>query len=143
MNKIITEPDKTETLTVIGETLRPLLTNDMGADVEVYDTEGDTGMGPPPHSHAWSETYVMIEGELDLTVGDEPPRRLRAGMVAHAPGGVIHGYQIAADGTRFLTILSSGNGHAFFRQMDAEVGFPPNLEDVVRVAAIHGIRFPG
>ena len=65
------------------------------------------------------------------------------GMVAHAPGGAIHGYQIKADGTRFLTILSSGNGHAFFRQMDAEVSFPPNLEDVVRVAADHGIRFAG
>ncbi|MEL6985148.1 MAG: cupin domain-containing protein, partial [Actinomycetota bacterium] len=101
------------------------------------------GMGPPPHHHAWSETYVMIEGELDLMVGDQPPKRLRAGMVGHAPGGATHGYQIKADGTRFLTILSSGNGHAFFRQMDAEVAFPPNLEDVVRVAATHGIRFPG
>lgn len=143
MTAIVTNPDQAETLTVIGETLRPLLTNDMGADVEVYDTTGDVGMGPPPHHHAWSETYVMVEGELDLVVGDLPPRRLRAGMVAHAPGGETHGYQIKADGTRFLTILSSGNGHAFFRQMDAEVSFPPNLEDVVRVAANHDIRFAG
>ena len=143
MTSIVTEIDQAEALTVIGETLRPLLTNDMGSDVEVYDTTGDTGMGPPPHHHAWSETYFMIEGELDLVVGDQPARRLRAGMVAHAPGGAIHGYQIKADGTRFLTILSSGNGHAFFRQMDAEVSFPPNLEDVVRVAADHGIRFAG
>ena len=141
MTDIVTEPDQIETLSVIGETLRPLLTNDMGADVEVYDTSGDTGMGPPPHHHPWSETYVMIEGELDLMVDDRPPRRLRAGTVAHAPGGATHGYQIQADGTRFLTILSSGNGHAFFRQMDAEVSFPPNLDDVVRVAAAHGIRF--
>ncbi len=141
MTAIVTEPSEIETLSVIGETLRPLLTNDMGADVEVYDTTGDTGMGPPPHHHSWSETYVMIEGELDLVVEDEPPQRLRAGMVAHAPGGATHGYQITADGTRFLTILSSGNGHAFFQQMDAEVAFPPNLEDVMRVAAAHGIRF--
>jgi quercetin dioxygenase-like cupin family protein len=141
MTDIVTEPSEIETLSVIGETLRPLLTNDMGADVEVYDTTGEPGMGPPPHHHAWSETYVMIEGELDLMIGDQPPRRLEAGMVAHAPGGVTHGYQIKAEGTRFLTILSSGNGHAFFRQMDAEVSFPPNLEDVVRVAEAHGIRF--
>ena len=110
MTGIVTKSDETETLTVIGETLRPLLTNEMGADVEVFDTTGDTGMGPPPHHHAWSETYVMIEGELELLVGDQPPVRLRAGMVAHAPGGATHGYQVKADGTRFLTILSSGNG---------------------------------
>lgn len=141
MTAIISDPNSAAPLAVLGETIHPLLTNDMGADVEIYDTSGDTGMGPPPHHHAWSETYVMIEGELDLTVGDQPTQRLRAGMVAQAPAGASHGYRIQADGTRFLTILSTGNGHAFFQQMDAEVAFPPNLEDVVRVAANHGILF--
>lgn len=142
MHAIITDPTEADTLMVIGERLRPLLTTDMGSNVEIYDTEGDVGMGPPPHHHAWSESYVMLDGALDLIVGDAPPKRLEAGMVAHAPAGAPHGYQIQADGTRFLTILSPGNGHAFFQQMDAEVAFPPNLEDVMRVAGGHGIEFP-
>ncbi|MEM7339625.1 MAG: cupin domain-containing protein [Actinomycetota bacterium] len=143
MTAIITTVDESENLTVIGETLRPLLTTEMGSSVEVYDTAGDEGMGPPPHFHAWSETYVMIDGELDLVIGDGEPTRLRAGMVAHAPGGTTHAYTITANGTRFLTILGEGNGHAFYRQMDDEVSFPPNIEDVVRVATTHGIGFPG
>ena len=63
-------------------------------------------------------------------------------MGAHVPAGEAHGYTIAADGTRFLTILSEGNGHRFYRQMDAEVSFPPDLADVVRIGTAHGIRFP-
>lgn len=141
MSAIVTTPEEAETLTVIGERLRPLLTNDMGSAIEIYDTAGETGMGPPPHAHGWSETYVMLEGELDVTIGDSAPQRLTAGMVAHAPAGSTHAYRIAADGTRFLTILSEGNGHAFFRQMDREVTMPPDIADVVRIGTANGIRF--
>ena len=141
MNAIVTTPEATETLTVIGEQLRPLLTKEMGSAIEIYDTSGDTGMGPPPHTHGWSETYFMIEGELDVVLEGSPPQRLTAGMVAHAPADTSHAYRIAADGTRFLTILSAGNGHAFFQQMDEEVSMPPNLADVVRIGTAHGIRF--
>ena len=143
MNAIITDPDRAETLTVIGETLRPLLTNEMGSAIEIYETEGQEGMGPPPHAHDWSETYVMLAGELDVAIAGGEPQRLTAGMVAHAPPGTEHTYRVAADGTRFLTILSEGNGHEFFRQMNAEVSFPPDLGDVVRIASSHGIRFSG
>lgn len=141
MAAVITTLDQSDELTVIGETLRPLLTNGMGSDIEIYDTSGHTDMGPPPHHHEWAETYVMLAGELDVIVDGEPPRRLTVGNVAHVPGGVSHGYRIAADGTHFLTILSRGNGEAFFRQMDAEVSFPPDFADVARVSGAHGITF--
>ena len=139
MPAIINTIDQAETLTVLGETMRPLLTNTMGSAIEIYDTVGDEGMGPPPHHHDWSETYVMLEGELDLVVGDEPPTRISAGIFFYYVWGSTHAYTIAANGTRFLTILSTGNGHAFFRQMDAEVSLPPDLADVMRITASHGI----
>ena len=143
MTAIIHTIDETESLTVIGETLRPMLTNEMGSPLEIFDTAGDEGMGPPPHRHGWSETYVMLEGALDLLIGDDAPRRLTAGMAAHAPAGTPHGYTITEDGTRFLTILSQGNAHAFYRQMDAEVAMPPEIADIVRVAGEHGIMMGG
>lgn len=140
MTAVINTADDLETLTVIGETLRPLLTNEMGSSIEIYDTQGHEGMGPPPHVHDWSESYVVLEGEIDLIV-DGREQRIGAGMSAHAPGGSTHGYRIAADNTHFLTVLSAGNGLPFFRNMDAEVSFPPDIEDVVRVAGSHGISF--
>ena len=142
MTATVTTTEQAEELTVIGETLRPLLTNEMGAPINIFDTSGDEGMGPPPHLHDWDEIYVMLAGEVDVAIGDGEPQRLTEGMVAHVPGGTTHGYRIAADGTRFLTILTRGNGHAFYRQMDAEVSFPPDIADVVRVAGSHGIQFP-
>jgi hypothetical protein len=38
---------------VLGESLRPLLTNDMGSSIEIFDTSGPAGAGPPPHQHPW------------------------------------------------------------------------------------------
>ena len=143
MTAIINTVDETQTLTVLGEAMRPMLTTEMGAPFEIFDTSGDEGMGPPPHHHDWSETYVMIEGELDVVVGDQPPRRLTAGMAVHAPGGTTHAYTIAADGARFLTILSEGNAHDFYRQMSAEVSLPPDIDDLMRITAAHGITLGG
>ena len=142
MTAIVHAPEQTETLTVIGEHLTPMLTNHMGSPIEIFDTSGDKGMGPPPHAHNWSESYVVLEGSIDVLIGDSPSVRLEAGMTAHIPGGEVHGYTIAADNSRFLTILSEGNGHPFYRQMDAEVSFPPDVADVVRIGEAHGIRFP-
>ncbi|MEO1060371.1 MAG: cupin domain-containing protein [Actinomycetota bacterium] len=143
MTAVINHLDTSDDLTVIGESMRPLLTNEMGSSIEIYDTTGRTDMGPPPHQHDWDEIYVMLEGELDVVIGDEAPRRLAPGAVAFVPGGTTHAYRIASDGTRFLTILSTGNGLSFFRQMDEEVSFPPDLGDVVRIATGHGIEFAG
>ena len=139
MAALITTFDESDALTVLGETMRPLLTNTMGSEIEVYDTVGDTDMGPPPHHHPWAETYVMLAGELDVIVDGAEPRRLGVGDAAHVPGGTSHGYRIAADDTRFLTILSRGNGEAFYRQMDAQVSFPPDFGKVAEVTGAHGI----
>ncbi|MEM9038487.1 MAG: hypothetical protein AAGD33_01200 [Actinomycetota bacterium] len=59
------------------------------------------------------------------------------------PGGTTHAYTVAADGTRFLTILGTGNAHDFYRQMSAEVSLPPDLDDLMRITAAHGITIGG
>lgn len=141
MAGIVTTLDTSGDLSVIGESLTPVLTNEMGSNIEIYDTRGHTEMGPPPHHHDWDEIYVVLDGELDVMIGEQPPTRLTKGSVALAPGGTTHAYKVAADSTRFLTILSKGNGLPFFRQMDAEVSFPPDFGDVVRIATGHGITF--
>ena len=42
--------EATDNHLVLGESLRPLLTNAMGSSIEVFDTSGPAGGGPPPHS---------------------------------------------------------------------------------------------
>lgn len=125
---------------VLGETLRPLLTNAMGSAVEIFDTKGPANAGPPPHTHAWEEIYVVLSGELDVTVGGETTR-LRPGGFAHVPAGTVHGYRNITD-AHFLTIVSRGNASKFFKQVATEVEMsPPDLPGVLRVGASHGITF--
>ncbi|MDZ4776390.1 MAG: cupin domain-containing protein [Alphaproteobacteria bacterium] len=132
--------DTGESHFVLGETLRPMLTNAMGSAVEIFDTSGPAESGPPQHRHAWEEIYVVLSGELDVTVSGETTR-LKAGEFAHVPANTVHGYRNVTE-ARFLTIVTKGNASKFFKHVAEEVEMsPPDIPGVVRVAAQHGIEF--
>jgi quercetin dioxygenase-like cupin family protein len=132
--------DAGESHFVLGETLRPMLTNAMGSSIEIFDTKGVPGGGPPPHTHQWEEIYVVLSGEMDVVV-DGKTTRLRAGGYAHVPANTPHGYT-TIDETHFLTIVTRGNAAKFFRQVANEVEMnPPDIQGVLRVGAEHGITF--
>ena len=132
--------DAGESHFVLGETLRPMLTNAMGSSIEIFDTKGVPGGGPPPHIHQWEEIYVVLSGEMDVVV-DGKTTRLRPGGYAHVPANTPHGYT-TIDETHFLTIVTKGNAAKFFKQVANEVEMnPPDIEGVLRVGAEHGITF--
>ncbi|WP_017666687.1 cupin domain-containing protein [Sandarakinorhabdus sp. AAP62] len=135
------EPTATDdAYVVLGETLRPMLTNAMGSAIEIFDTTGTPGGGPPPHTHKWEEVYIVLSGEMDVHV-DGATRRLHPGDYAHVPANTPHGYT-TIDETRFLTIVTRGNAARFFKQVSSEVEMnPPDIPGVVRVGAENGINF--
>jgi quercetin dioxygenase-like cupin family protein len=140
MSATVTQLDDAANLFVLGETLRPLLTNAMGSSIEIFDTSGPAQAGPPPHFHPWEEVYVVLSGELEVTV-DGQAQVLAAGGLAHVPAGVTHGYRNVSD-AHFLTIVTRGNAAEFFTEVAADVEMsPPDIPGVVRVAASHGIEF--
>lgn len=91
MNAIVTSVEASDRLFVLGETLRPLLTNAMGSAIEIFDTQGPANAGPPPHEHPWEEIYVVLSGELQVSIAGEN-HVLGVGGVAHVPANVQHGY---------------------------------------------------
>jgi quercetin dioxygenase-like cupin family protein len=132
--------DATDSHEVLGESLRPLLTNAMGSSIEVFDTSGPAGSGPPPHSHVWEEVYVVLDGQLEVLVDGES-HVLGPGGVAHVPAGTVHGYRNVTE-AHFLTIVTRGNAAKFFAQAADEVTMdPPDIPELVRVAGDHGITF--
>ena len=140
MTTIATETETTTGHYVLGETLRPMLTNAMGSAVEIFDTRGPANAGPPPHTHAWEEIYVVLSGELDVTVAGKTSR-LKPGGFAHVPANTPHGYRNVTD-AHFLTIVTKGNAARFFKEVATEVEMsPPDIEGVMRVGARHGITF--
>jgi quercetin dioxygenase-like cupin family protein len=125
---------------VLGETLRPLLTNSMGSAIEIFDTKGPENAGPPPHVHPWEEIYIVLSGRIEVEVEGES-RVLEAGGVAHVPANKKHGYRNLTE-AHFLTIVTKGNAAAFFREVSANVEMnPPDVPGVVRVASNYGIEF--
>jgi quercetin dioxygenase-like cupin family protein len=140
MTGTINTLEATDNHFVLGESLRPLLTNAMGSSIEIFDTSGPAGSGPPPHSHQWEEIYVVLDGELEVTVGGEP-HVVRTGGVAHVPAGTVHAYRNVTE-AHFLTIVSKGNAAKFFAQVANEVEMsPPDIAGIVRVGGHHGISF--
>lgn len=125
---------------LLGETLRPMLTNAMGSSIEIFDTRGKPGGGPPPHTHQWEEVYFVLSGEMDVHI-DGATTRLGLGGIIHVPAGVPHGYT-TVDETHFLTIVTKGNAAKFFKQAATEIEMnPPDVAGVLRVGAEHGITF--
>ena len=130
--------EATENHLLLGESLRPLLTCAMGSSIEIFDTSGPAGSGPPPHSHPWEEIHVVLEGELEVTVDGET-HVLTKGNVAHVPAGTEHAYRNLTD-AHFLTIVSKGNASKFFARAASEVEMsPPDIPALTRVANDHGI----
>lgn len=109
---------------VLGETLRPLLTNSMASAIEIFDTTGPADAGPPPHRHPWEEIYVVLEGSLEVWLDGET-RLVGPGGVVHVPSNTPHGYRNATD-THFLTIVTQGNASAFFSGAAAIISADPN-----------------
>jgi quercetin dioxygenase-like cupin family protein len=127
---------------VLGETLRPLITNRMGSAIEIFDTRGPAGGGPPPHRHPWEEVYYVIAGQLEVQLGQDEPSTLSAGDFVHIPAGTRHRYSNLTDDCHFLTILSRGNGDRFFEKVSREIEMnPPDIEGVLRVGRENGIEF--
>lgn len=108
---------------VLGETLRPMLTNAMGSAIEIFDTKGIPGGGPPRHKHPWEEIYVVLSGEMGVIVGGKTAC-LKQGGYVHIPANTPHAYR-TIDHIHFLTIVSRGNAAKFFKQVAAEVEMNP------------------
>jgi quercetin dioxygenase-like cupin family protein len=140
MSGTITTIEASDHLFVLGETLRPLLTNAMGSALEIFDTSGPEGAGPPPHCHPWEEVYAVLDGKLEVTIDGES-HVVSPGGVAHVPADVTHCYRNLTQ-THFLTIVTEGQAAQFFTQVSSEVEMsPPDIPGVLRVASSHDIEF--
>lgn len=61
------------------------------------------GHSIPMHTHAGPEFHYVMAGEADETVGNNPPRKMKAGDHGFAPEGIPHGLKNA--GTEPMTFL--------------------------------------
>ena len=98
---------------------------------------------PPPHIHTHEdEISFVIEGELEVTVGNET-RTVRAGEAIFKPRGVPHAFAIAGDSpVRFLETILPAGFEGYFRAVAALVRETGEVdrEATTKLMAEHGLR---
>lgn len=119
---------------------------DTGSAYTILEQWVTAAGNPPLHVHEREdEAFLVLEGSIDVTVGDETVS-VDAGGFAFGRRGVPHTYAVTSDRARLLVIASPSGAEHFF----AEVGKPaatmtipeptvPDVPTVVDTAARHGI----
>ena len=101
---------------------------------------------PPPHMHTnEDEAFMVVDGEIDVTVGDTTTR-VGPGGFAFAPRGVPHTYAVVSDMAHMYVIATPGGIEHFFRDLGEPAGSltipqpaAPDVDHVVGTARRHGI----
>ena len=132
-------PEDHQPLRVAGETVSVLANAERTGSVELFLQEGPEGAGPPPHVHAWDESYYVLEGAIDVLTGDRM-QTVGQGEFMFVPGGTPHMFRIKTARARFLSFNSRGGASGFFRDIDHEVGDTLDVGKMIDIASRHGVQ---
>ena len=124
---------------VVGEAITILAGGDLSKPFEVHIQEGVQGGGPPPHFHPWDEAFLVIDGEVEVTVEGQSTTVSTGGYV-HIPGGSIHAYKNISPTAKIIGVVSDPRGGQFFAAMD-QFKVPEDLPRIHEVAARFGVTF--
>jgi quercetin dioxygenase-like cupin family protein len=125
-------------LAVVGDTYTVLFSGDeTNGRFAMLDMLIPPGGGPPPHFHDFEECFRVLEGSIEVRVGDAPPLVLDQGDSANIPANAPHSFRNAAEvEARLLCTVVPSGLEKFF----AEFGDPvaartspaPELSDAER-----------
>ena len=120
-------------LGVVGDTYTILLTaKNTAGRYCLIDMFVPPGGGPPPHRHDFEETFILLEGEVDL-VFRGAKRVAHAGETIHVPANAPHQFHnSSSQPARMLCICSPAGQEDFFQQIGVSVATrttpPPKLD---------------
>jgi quercetin dioxygenase-like cupin family protein len=137
LRRILTlaQPDsqKAAHLGVVGDTYTILLTGeDTAGRFCLIDMHVPPGGGPPPHRHDFEETFMLLEGELELTFrGGKSVAR--AGDTMNIPANAPHQFHNSSQKpVRMLCLCSPSGQEKFFLEIGVPVATrttpPPQLD---------------
>jgi quercetin dioxygenase-like cupin family protein len=136
MNPIYTAPDGGKKVNVLGI---PMFIRIHGRDtagvvssVESHDLPGG---GPPPHiHHREDETFQVLEGEYEWTVGGKT-FTAKKGATIFAPRGVPHTYRYLGRAPgRLMCVITPSGFEEFFEEIGAMN--PQQQQDIPRVMEV-------
>jgi quercetin dioxygenase-like cupin family protein len=138
MKPIVAPYESTGKLNVLGI---PMLIRIHGRDtagvVSVVESLDVPGGGPPPHiHHNEDETFQILEGEYEWTVGGKTFAAAK-GTTIFAPRGVPHTYRcLGSEPGRLMCVITPSGFEGFFEEIAAMS--PEQQQDMPRVLEIGG-----
>ena len=132
----LAQPDKNQRLPhigIAGDTYTILLTGeDTNGQFCLIDMHVPPGGGPPPHRHDFEETFIILEGELDVTFRGNKSV-VRPGDTVNIPSNAPHQFHNSSSKpVRLLCICSPAGQENFFMQIGIPVATrttpPPDLD---------------
>ena len=107
-------------------------TNGIVSAVESHDVPGG---GPPPHiHHREDETFQILEGDYEFTVGGKTILA-KPGTTLFAPRGVAHTYRyLGLTPGKLMCIITPSGFEGFFEEIGALT--PQQQQDIPRVMEI-------
>ena len=72
-----------------------------GANVSFFIVHFSPGKGPKKHRHPYEETFIILEGEIEAIVDDEP-KTLSENNIVIIPAGTWHEFKNRSDKTVFM-----------------------------------------
>ena len=131
---VVTPKDYNPALNVLGVRITVLAPNTATHGYEITLQEGDEGAGPPPHSHAWDESFYVLKGNVEIICEDKTVMCV-PGTLVHVPAGTVHGYRFGEGGGEMFEV--SGHG-GFATQMFTNVSkaIPPGPPDIAKLLGL-------
>jgi len=125
---IVTPKTSAEALNVLGVEITVLATNVQTQGYEITLQRGGEGMGPPPHHHPWDESFYVLAGSVEFTVGGKTVH-CEKGTLVHIPAGTVHGFAFGAGGGEMFEVTGAG-GAATRMFTDLAKRIPPGPPDL-------------
>lgn len=116
------ENDTAMHLGVVGDTYTILLSGtDTAGQFCLIDMHVPPEGGPPHHRHDFEETFLLLEGELEVTFRGEN-RVVRSGETVHVPANAPHQFHNTSSvPARMLCICSPAGLEEFFKEVGIRV----------------------
>jgi len=127
-----------------------LASEDTGGAYSMVEVTSPPQGEPPPHiQHNENEALYVVEGEVEVLVGDRTTRA-SAGSLAYVPKDTLHTFKnVGTSPSRVVAIISPGGFEKFFLESGEpapERSSPPEGEpDVGRIVEIgqkYGLEIP-
>jgi quercetin dioxygenase-like cupin family protein len=116
---------------------------DTGGGVSAVESHDVPNGGPPPHIHQREdETFQILEGEYEWTVGGET-FIARKGATIFAPRGIPHTYRyLGQTPGRLMCIMTPAGFESFFEEIGAlSAQEQQNIPRVLEIGKKYGLAF--